>query len=92
MSSLDGPHVFGSGSADDADTADSNPTGLAQLLTQTFVPSFERTAFWTAVVLPFLYVPLLFGGIHTSGELVAFAVLLAINLLALYLGHDHEPR
>ena len=48
-------------------------------------------AFWTAVVLPFLYVPLLVGGL-APGEGVALAALAALNVAALYAGHGHRPR
>jgi hypothetical protein len=45
-------------------------------------------AFWLAVVFPLAYLPLLPGGIG-SGELLPFLALLAGNVLALTLGHDH---
>jgi hypothetical protein len=45
-------------------------------------------AFWAAVALPFLYVPLLFGGLQGS-EPLAFGLLLAANALALVIGHGH---
>ena len=44
--------------------------------------------FWAAVALPFLYVPLLFGGLEGS-ETLAFGLLLAANALALVVGHGH---
>ncbi|MFB6108202.1 MAG: hypothetical protein ABEJ82_05085 [Haloplanus sp.] len=45
-------------------------------------------AFWTAVALPFLYVPLLFGGLE-GGQTTAFVGLLLLNAVALVLGHDY---
>ena len=45
-------------------------------------------AFWTAVVLPFLYLPLLFGGLE--GDATLFGSLLALNAVALLLGHDYR--
>ncbi|WP_372913051.1 hypothetical protein [Salinigranum sp.] len=45
--------------------------------------------FWAAVALPFLYVPLLFGGLQGS-ETLAFGLLLAANALALVVGHGHR--
>jgi len=44
--------------------------------------------FWAAVALPFLYVPLLFGGLESS-EFTVFGALLALNALALVLGHNY---
>ncbi|MCO8265379.1 hypothetical protein ACOZ4B_07085 [Haloferax prahovense] len=44
--------------------------------------------FWAAVALPFLYVPLLFGGLE-AGEFTVFGGLLALNALALVLGHNY---
>lgn len=46
-------------------------------------------AFWTAVALPFLYVPLLFDGL-TSSRFLVFVVLVAINVVALVVGHNHR--
>lgn len=90
MPTLDGPPPFGSG--DEAEAADGRRADFRQVAARSLAPGFERAAFWTAVVLPFLYVPLLVGGVSTSGERVALLVLLALNFLALYLGHDHDPR
>ncbi|GAB3033817.1 hypothetical protein [Natronobiforma cellulositropha] len=45
--------------------------------------------FWSAIVLPFLYVPLLATGLSSAAETLAFLGLLALNVLALYVGHSH---
>ena len=45
-------------------------------------------AFWTAVALPFLYLPLLFGGL--KGDAALFGGLLVLNAVALLLGHDYR--
>lgn len=45
--------------------------------------------FWTAVVLPFLYLPLLADG-FTGNDPLAFAGLLALNLVALVAGHGYR--
>jgi hypothetical protein len=45
--------------------------------------------FWAAVALPFLYLPLLLGGLE-GGETFAFGLLLALNALALVVGHGHR--
>jgi hypothetical protein len=52
-------------------------------------PLLQATAFWSAVVMPFLYVPLLLGGL-TGGEFTTFVGLLLVNALVLVLGHNHH--
>jgi hypothetical protein len=52
-------------------------------------PLFQATAFWSAIAMPFLYIPLLLGGL-TGGEAPAFVGLIAANGLALVLGHGHR--
>jgi hypothetical protein len=44
--------------------------------------------FWAAVVMPFLYLPLLLGGLD-SGETTVFVSLLLLNLAALVTGHEY---
>ncbi len=46
-------------------------------------------AFWAAVALPFLYVPLLFGGLE-GGQVSAFASMLGVHLFALVAGHGYH--
>jgi hypothetical protein len=46
-------------------------------------------AFWAAVALPFLYVPLLFGGLG-GNEFAVFFGLLGLHLVALVVGHNHR--
>ena len=48
----------------------------------------RAVSFWTAVVLPFLYLPLLFGGLE--GNATLFGGLLVLNAVALFLGHDYR--
>jgi hypothetical protein len=50
---------------------------------------FEFAGFWSAVALPFVYVPMLAGGLAT-GEQSAFVFLLASHALALVAGHDYR--
>lgn len=47
-------------------------------------------AFWTAILLPFTYVPLLLGDPPET----LFGTLLALNVVALVVGHGHrrQPR
>jgi len=65
------------------------PTLLARLGEELRV-AVEAAFFWAAIVLPFLHVPLLLAGVGTSAETLAFAGLLALNLVALVVGHRHR--
>lgn len=64
------------------------------------VPSFSEAsehvlspiralAFWIAVALPFLYLPLLAVGLSSRALTGAFLALLLCNAVALLVGHDH---
>lgn len=50
----------------------------------------RATGFWLAVVLPFLYLPLLLRGFGGRGELLAFAGLVVLNAVALVVGHEYR--
>ncbi|USZ67682.1 hypothetical protein NGM10_13220 [Halorussus salilacus] len=50
----------------------------------------QIVGFWSAVALPFLYLPLLVTGISSEAELLTFVGLLALNLAALLAGHGHK--
>ncbi len=56
------------------------------------VEPIRALAFWTAIALPFLYLPLLWYGLESTGELIVFFGLVALNLLALLVGHGYDPR
>jgi hypothetical protein len=48
-------------------------------------------AFWAAIALPFLHVPLLLTtGLSTPGTATAFLALLALNVVALLVGHPYS--
>jgi len=55
-----------------------------------FTTPLEVVGFWSAVALPFLYMPLLLTGISSQAELLTFLGLLVLNLAALLAGHDHR--
>lgn len=46
--------------------------------------------FWLSIALPFLYLPLLATGLNTGAQTTVFLSLLAINLLALWVGRTHR--
>lgn len=49
----------------------------------------EPLGFWAAVVLPFSYLPLMYGGLD-DGQVVLFLALLALNAICLVLGQEHR--
>ncbi|APX96267.1 MULTISPECIES: hypothetical protein [Natronorubrum] len=60
------------------------------------VPSLAKpirvTGFWGGIILPVFYVPLLVTGLSTSFEFLLFLGLVALNLLALYVGRVHRQQ
>jgi len=54
------------------------------------VSAVRGVAFWTAIALPFLYVPLLVSGLNTGSTRAAFVALVACNAVALYVGHTYR--
>lgn len=46
-------------------------------------------AFWVGTLLPLTYVPLLAGGVLTAGP-ATFGGLVAVNVVAMVLGHGHK--
>jgi uncharacterized membrane protein len=62
---------------------------LLERLAPHVADSVRKTGFWTAIVLPFLYVPLLATGLSTAAETATFLALLVLNLAALYVGHAY---
>lgn len=71
------------------DAQDSNRDTLERIAPALAKP-LRVAGFWAAIVLPFLHVPLLATGLSNSAETFAFLALLALNLLALYVGHSHR--
>jgi hypothetical protein len=52
------------------------------------VETARTVAFWTAIALPFLYLPLLLTGGQNTGVVVT--ALVVVNVAALVVGHGHE--
>ncbi len=50
----------------------------------------EAIAFWSAITLPFLYLPLVLYGLETTQELTVFFALLGLNVVALVIGHRYQ--
>lgn len=64
--------------------------GLATASARALSASASALAFWAAIVLPVLYLPLLATGLESIGGLVAFLGLFGIHLLALVAGRSHR--
>jgi len=47
-------------------------------------------AFWTAIVLPFLHLPLLLTGLQNASVQLAFVALVALNIVTVLLGQPHR--
>jgi hypothetical protein len=56
---------------------------------QMLVAPIRFVGFWAAVSMPFLYVPLLAGGLEAN-EVYVFIGLLLLNLVAFVAGHEHN--
>jgi len=50
----------------------------------------EALAFWSAVVLPFLYVPLFLSGLETANTLYACFALIGLHVLTLVVGRGYH--
>lgn len=59
------------------------------LIAERVVRPVKRFAFWTAVVLPFLQLPLLATGLESRSLTLAFVALVALNVSALLIGHPY---
>jgi hypothetical protein len=78
--------------------ADASPSRIVQQLLRSLRtavthvrPLLQATAFWSAVAMPFLYVPLLLGGL-TGAEFSTFFALVLVNGAVLVLGHGHNAE
>lgn len=71
-------------------TAPASLAAAAQATTATLANTARATAFWTAVALPFVYLPLLATGTATDYPL-AIGALLALNAVTLLFGHGYDP-
>lgn len=54
-------------------------------------PPVEAIGFWAAVGLPVIYLSLVAWGIESRTGLRVFLSLLGLHVIALVVGHDHQP-
>lgn len=57
---------------------------------QTFSKPLSVMAFWSAIALPALYLPLLFAGLESLNGLGLFLGLFGLHIVALILGQSHR--
>ena len=74
----------------DAPTEPDDEQRYLERAVPTLATPIRKVGFWTAIVLPFCYVPILLYGLSSPLETLAFFAVLAINLIALYVGHAHR--
>lgn len=53
---------------------------------------FEAVAFWAAIALPFLYVPLLATGVTDQSSQLAALLLIGLHAAALVVGRRHHAE
>jgi hypothetical protein len=61
---------------------------VAQQGTLALRATVRGMSFWAAILLPLVYLPLLSGGLGSQTGFI-FISLLAVNLIALFVGHNH---
>jgi len=61
-------------------------------VSESLVAPVRSLAFWTAIALPFLYVPLLLSGLDSGSTRTAFLALVALNAVALFVGHSYRSE
>lgn len=64
--------------------------GLVPWLVGGLATAVRTLAFWTAVLLPLAYLPLYLAGDPRVTSVVAIGQLIALNVVALLLGHCHD--
>lgn len=73
-----------------ANASDASDVGVLDRIAPGLAAPVRAACFWTAIVLPFLHVPLLATGLETIVETSAFGLLVGLNVLTLLVGHPHR--
>lgn len=77
------------GSSPVRDTPADAARGFRTALRRSVLAPLRFLAFWAAVLLPLVYLPLLHGGL-SGGEPTVLGALLAVNVAALVVGHGYR--
>ena len=63
---------------------------IVSLPTAGLVSAVRAGAFWGAVGLPFVYLPMLAVGLDSYSEQLLFVSVLSLNVILLIVGHSHR--
>lgn len=66
-------------------------TALVRHGSVAFRATIRRVSFWSAILLPLVYLPLLAGGMGAQNGSIIIG-LIGLNLLALLAGHNHTQN
>lgn len=66
------------------------PSGTLERRLPAIAKPIRVASFWLAILLPFLYLPLLLNGLTTLAGTLTFFGLLGANVALLYVGHSHR--
>lgn len=89
------PSTAGDRRADDpheSSDGQDGPSGTLEDVVPSLAEPIRKAGFWAAIGLPLLYLPVLANGLSSSLEGALFLGLVALNLVALYVGHAHRRR
>lgn len=68
------------------------PSPERRLLVSSLSEPLSAVAFWSAIALPLLYVPLLAAGLATTQDLLLFLGLFGLHVTALFGGRSYAAR
>lgn len=72
--------------------SEASDASLADYARSQVVAPLRQLGFWSAIALPFLYVPLVATGLQDQSEVLVFLALLVANVLAVAVGHSYTPE
>lgn len=70
--------------------AEQSADHLNRLAASSVARSVEAISFWSAIALPFLYLPLLVNGLGSTAQFTAFLALLALHAATIVGGHRYN--
>jgi hypothetical protein len=76
--------------SDATESSRTNRRLAARALPASILAKGRALGFWTAIGLPFLYIPLLAIGLENRHDLLLFLALLVVHVLALFAGRSHR--
>lgn len=68
------------------------PDGQRSRVARSVKGPAQFLSFWIAIALPFVHLPLLAQGLGDPTATLTFFILLAVNVVALYLGHGYNQE